>query len=142
MGAGPRLVRRWIDALFGSRAPSGPPVVAARNWSKVDWAFVMVCPERWAFEIVPGVNPWDRDWTTVTTEDGQQVYVDVVDPSYGQRHRLGLWSLNDPRLPVFAAGEFSNGMYAFYLPAGAVRQDLAELDVASDLVAETDTAKR
>jgi hypothetical protein len=141
MGAGPRLVRRWIDALFGSNAPGGPPVVEDRNWSTVDWVFVMVCPQRWAFEIVPGVNPWDRDWTPVETEDRRQVCVEVVDPSYGQRHQLGLWSLQDPRLLVFAAGEFSNGMYAFYLPAEAVRRDLAELDVVSDLVTETDAAK-
>ena len=120
MGAGPRLVRRWIDALFTSRAPSGTSVVEARDWSTVDWVFVMVCPERHAFEIVPGLNPWDHHWTSLETEDGRQIYVEVLDPSYGQRHQLGPWSLQDPRVPVFAAGEFSNGIYAFYLPADAV----------------------
>jgi hypothetical protein len=118
---GARLVRRWIDALFGPRAPGGPLVVEARDWSTIDWVFVSVCPERSAFEIVPGLNPWDRDWTRVETQDGRQVYVEVVDPAYGERHQLGLWSLQDPRVPVFAAGEFSNGMYAFYLPASAAR---------------------
>jgi hypothetical protein len=90
---------------------------ASIDWSTVDWIFVTVVPEGWAFEIVPGINVWDHEWITVAAEDRRPIQVEVVDPRYGQRHRLSLCSLEDPRLPVFAAGEFSNGMYAFYLPA-------------------------
>jgi hypothetical protein len=95
------------------------------DWSAVEWRFVTVVPERWAFEIVPGVNVWDYDWIKlVAREDGQQVEIDVVDPTYGQHHKLQLCSLADAPVPVFAAGEFSNGMYAFYLPENLPAREL------------------
>jgi hypothetical protein len=114
------LIQRLRARLFdspGTKAPSSVCDLTWVDWSAIEWRFVTVVPEGRAFEIVPGVNVWDYDWIQlVAREDGRQVEIDVVDPAYGQHRKLQLWSIANAPVPVFAAGEFSNFMYAFYLP--------------------------
>jgi len=43
---------------------------------------------------------------------------DVTDPRYGQHFTFDVWSIATGKKSVqFAAGEFSNGMWGFYVEA-------------------------
>ncbi len=78
-------------------------------------------PENWRFvgAVIDGVaidlcgeNPWRVSWQSMACE------VNLPDPIYpGQSHCLNVFSImGEHSLIVFAAGEFSNGVWGFYLP--------------------------
>lgn len=63
---------------------------------------------------VAGINPWKaRNWTRT----GEKIT--VAHPSYpAQRHPMQVYLLDPENAgSVFAAGEFSNGVWGIYVPA-------------------------
>ena len=57
-----------------------------------------------------GVNIFDYDWQTT----GRRVK--VQDPNYHQEHIFGVWQVEiGGEIRRFAAGEFSNCVWGFYL---------------------------
>ncbi|HVF20945.1 MAG TPA: hypothetical protein VNA14_11995 [Mycobacteriales bacterium] len=76
------------------------------------WRFVSIDVEGNAVDI-GGVNPWRQSWTST----GRRVV--VAHPQYpAQRHTLRVYEIPDTDPPVvFAAGEFSNGVWGFFVPA-------------------------
>lgn len=61
---------------------------------------------------IDGVNVWEHKW------QGSGRKADVVDPIYGQRFVFEVWSVTAGQQSVqFAAGEFSNGVWGFYVEA-------------------------
>lgn len=77
-----------------------------------DWIFVSV-----GFEGDPvslrGFNPWAHEW-----HRSNQDTITVAHPAYpSQRHTMFVYDLVVSGKRVrFAAGEFSNGVWGFYLP--------------------------
>ncbi len=58
-----------------------------------------------------GIDIFDYDWAS----DWEKVV--VTDPMYGQEHTFTVWHVNvKSEIYTFAAGEFSNGVWGFYLP--------------------------
>ncbi len=63
-----------------------------------------------------GLNPWDADW--VRMDDAPLVV--VAHPQHPQqRHEIRQYRLNGPDGPLFAAGEVSNNVWVFFVPAGS-----------------------
>jgi len=60
--------------------------------------------------ILFGINIFDYEWENT----GQRV--EVIDPLYSQKHILEIYNakINSENV-TFAAGEFSNGVYGFYI---------------------------
>jgi hypothetical protein len=82
------------------------PAAAVANWKCVNW-----CAEGERFELVPGHNVWDHNFAST----GEKVA--VKDPLYGAEYQFTVYEIEiDGRTIRFAAGEFSNGIYGFYLP--------------------------
>jgi len=73
------------------------------------WRPVGMCGEGDAFDLV-GINPWDHEWVS------QRERIVVAHPSYpSQRHDVDVWVIHAPdRIVRFAAGEMSNGVWAFF----------------------------
>jgi hypothetical protein len=67
-----------------------------------------------------GLNPWQFEWHALN-----QPPITVAHPSYAhQRHSMWLYVIHAAENEVkFAAGEFSNGVWGFYVP---VRQSFAK----------------
>jgi hypothetical protein len=75
------------------------------------WAFVSIGFEGDEVDIA-GVNPWKVSWTDTHGR------VTVAHPSYPwQRHTMFTYvvAASDPPI-AFAAGEFSNGVWGFFVP--------------------------
>ena len=64
--------------------------------------------------LVGGLDPWKHRWTRV---DAPAIV--VPHPQYpNQRHDMAVYEMSDGAVTVrFAAGEFSNMAWGFYLPA-------------------------
>lgn len=78
------------------------------------WEFVSIGFENDAVDLGGGVNPWPYSARWVGT--GERIV--VAHPSYPtQRHDMHVYALagSDPEVR-FAAGEFSNGVWGFYVP--------------------------
>lgn len=74
------------------------------------WQFAGSSKEGEAFQI-KGVNIWDRGWQVVP---GQEAHVN--DPVYGQGYIFRVFTIQDENEKIeFAAGEFSNGVWGFYV---------------------------
>lgn len=75
------------------------------------WRFVSIGFEGEATDV-GGVNPWDVEWSPT---HGRIV---VAHPSYpAQRHVMDTYEVAGTRPPIkFAAGEFSNGVWGFFVP--------------------------
>ncbi|MEV6414953.1 hypothetical protein [Kribbella sp. NPDC051718] len=85
------------------------------------WTFVAIVGEGDPLELA-GTNPWSADWVPVAVGN-----VTVAHPSYPrQHHDLPVYKLagHEPAL-FFAAGELSNGAWAFYLPTEPMQAFLA-----------------
>lgn len=101
-----------------SAAPNGaarpyPRFVAVADES-VDggWRFVSIGFEGQVTNV-DGIDPWQVDWE----QAGQSIT--VAHPQYPeQRHRMSVYTAagTEPTV-VFAAGEFSNGVWGFFVPA-------------------------
>ena len=88
-----------------------------------EWRFVASTFERgpWmrrvadklqAFPLVLGkIAVWEHEWGHVLGT------VEVTDPRYHQPHRAAIYEIQDRDVTLrFAAAEFSNGVWGFYLP--------------------------
>ena len=64
--------------------------------------------------LIAGVNIWNENWRPT----GERL--ELPHPDYpSQRHAIHVYEVGDPQQPViFAAGELSNGVWGFYVPAG------------------------
>lgn len=76
------------------------------------WRFVSIGFEGQATDI-GGVNPWEVEWTPTHGR------VTVAHPLYpSQRHNMFTYEVAGVSPPIaFAAGEFSNGVWGFFVPA-------------------------
>ena len=96
------------EADFGKRALDMSNVTPG-------WRLVGVVTEGGSIDVA-GLNPWDVRWESTLQR------ITVAHPSYPeQRHSLAIWraAAPDRRALTFAAGELSNGVWAFFVP-GAV----------------------
>jgi hypothetical protein len=76
------------------------------------WRFVSMVLDGQATDVA-GVNPWDVEWTPTHRR------VTVAHPRHpSQRHTMFTYEVagTTPTI-VFAAGEFSNGVWGFFVPA-------------------------
>lgn len=76
------------------------------------WRFVSIGFEGDPVEIGPGVNPWKESWLSLYR------WIVAAHPQYPrQRHSMETYQIagSDPPI-VFAAGEFSNGVWGFFAP--------------------------
>ncbi|GAA3538423.1 hypothetical protein [Kribbella ginsengisoli] len=85
------------------------------------WTFEAIVQEGAPVDLA-GANPWSADWVSVTVGN-----ITVEHPSYpGQLHNLSVYKLAGQNPSIFfAAGELSNGAWAFYLPTNPTREFLA-----------------
>ena len=78
-----------------------------------EWKFIGVCPDSQRFEI-ESVNVWDHKWIRQPGQTAQ-----VKDPLYNQDFHFAVYTISAlNKAIIFAAGEFSNCMWGFYVPAG------------------------
>ncbi|MBV7314299.1 hypothetical protein [Shewanella sp. NIFS-20-20] len=76
------------------------------------WIFVGSGPEGQALKI-KGINVWQHQW-----QRAPQSSAVVSDPSYGQQYQFAVYQIVDDGHTIeFAAGEFSNNVWVFYVPA-------------------------
>lgn len=75
--------------------------------SKKGWKFLGTSLSRQPF-FIQGKNVWDYKWTEIENE-----YADVKDSTYGLEYDFEVWEI--PPGIKFAAGEFSNGVWGFYV---------------------------
>jgi hypothetical protein len=94
------------------------------------WRFVGTCTDGDPFELRPGVDVWASPWRShevnpppaptgnyFTGMAARYEQAAVIDPIYGEEKRFQIWTIDGPAGPVtFAAGEFSNTIWGFYLP--------------------------
>lgn len=74
------------------------------------WQFAGSSNEGENFQI-KGVNVWDQAWEVVPGQDAR-----VHDPVYGQEFVFRVFTIQDGKEKIeFAAGEFSNGIWGFYV---------------------------
>ena len=74
------------------------------------WQFAGSSNEGEAFQI-KGVNVWKQGWQVVP---GLEAHVN--DPVYGQEFIFRVFTIQDGEEKIeFAAGEFSNGIWGFYV---------------------------
>ncbi len=74
------------------------------------WQFSGVASDTRAF-LIKGLDVWAFQWW----EEGE--VAEVEDPLYGQPHTFAVYTVTDGTQTVkFAAGEFSAGVWGFYLP--------------------------
>jgi hypothetical protein len=74
------------------------------------WKFVGVVPEGQELKI-DGVNVWSQEWTSVKGD-----VAEVIDPSYHQPFTFNVYAIKNGESDIkFAAGEFSNMVWGFYV---------------------------
>jgi hypothetical protein len=74
------------------------------------WKFAGASPDGQKFDI-EGINVWDYQWVP------QGKKADVKDPLYHQDFHFSVYEISAAsKKIVFAAGEFSNSMWGFYIP--------------------------
>jgi hypothetical protein len=76
------------------------------------WRFLSIGLEGDVVDL-GGVNVWDQEWAPMATS------ITVAHPENpSQRHAMDVFQVPGSSPPiVFAAGEFSNGVWGFYIPA-------------------------
>lgn len=80
------------------------------KWENDEWKFFGVCFDWHNFEI-NGVNVWGHKWKIVDRSPAK-----IEDPRYGQSYKFDVCEIDvDGKRIEFAAGEFSNGVWGFYL---------------------------
>lgn len=84
------------------------------------WEFIAAVFESGSL-LIDGVDPWSVDWEFVPVGS-----VMVDDPLYpGRQHRMSAYRLAGVEpVVLFAAGEFSNGVWGFYEPTDRMRRFL------------------
>ena len=83
----------------------------ARQWNeRAGWHFAGSFTDREPGTDWP-VDFWQYDWVKIGT------MAELRDPLYGQRRMVPLWFVEvDGKRHGFAAEEFSNGVWVFFLP--------------------------
>ena len=75
------------------------------------WAFLGSCCDGQPFEIA-GNNVWESPWVRV-----EGAKAEVRDPLYSQTFLFEVFEIKPGPRPIqFAAGEFSNSVWGFYVP--------------------------
>lgn len=74
------------------------------------WRFVSIGHEGQQTDVA-GVNPWEVEWTATGSR------ITVAHPQYpAQRHAMSIYEVTGSVPPMrFAAGEFSNGVWGFFV---------------------------
>lgn len=73
-----------------------------------EWKHINTIADGVKFKI-NGLNIWDFHWK----DTGEKI--DIKDPLYGKSYSFPIYEINDSNIKViFAAGEFSNGVYGIY----------------------------
>ena len=82
-----------------------------------NWKFVDIVSDG-SPVFLNGLNPWEYKWVRL-----DEPPIVVPHPSYaGQRHEFAVYQITEGKIAVrFAAGEFSNCVWGFYLPNGGAR---------------------
>ena len=77
-----------------------------------EWKLLNIVPDGQEINI-EGVNPWNHEWVSLGEES-----IDVHHPNYpNQVHKMRLYKIDtDEKKIIFAAGEFSNCVWGFYVP--------------------------
>jgi hypothetical protein len=77
-----------------------------------DWRFIGIVAEGGPISL-NGLDPWAHKWTRC-----EETSIRVSHPNYpAQRHAMHVYQINNGAATVrFAAGEFSNSVWGFYLP--------------------------
>lgn len=76
----------------------------------MSWKLVGIVPEGKELKI-NGVNVWSQKWTSV---EGQ--FAEVIDPSYHRPFTFNVYTIKNGESDIaFAAGEFSNMVWGFYV---------------------------
>ena len=74
-----------------------------------EWEFAGCVPSNVLFEL-DGINVWNYKWI----DTGDRAH--VKDPQYHQDFEFEVYQVKDAgRTVTFAAGEFSNGMWGFFV---------------------------
>lgn len=82
-----------------------------REKAESPWRFVGVNYDEKEF-LIDGINVFAHRWRDVDGEIAQ-----VSDPLYGQARRFSVYEIAANNCTIkFAAGEFSNGVWGFYVP--------------------------
>ena len=107
--------RALLVECVACRACRGVEPLAHALWSGEGggavWKFVGVNTDEREF-LINGLNVYKFDWEPVADEAAE-----VRDPLWSQRFTLQVWTVTDGERTVkFAAGEFSNGVFGFYVP--------------------------
>ena len=108
-------MRHYLDSL-AEAGRAFPPVLLGEDSvmesASQGWRFVSIGWEGDTTDV-GGVNPWDVKWTHTDRR------ITVAHPSYpSQRHTMFINEVagSIPAI-TFAADEFSNGVWGFYVPA-------------------------
>jgi len=94
------------------------------------WKHISTVTDAQRLELVPGHNIWDYKWRALLRDpppprtgdqwtDMQAPYEHalVIDPLYGKEKMFRIYEVTvDGRVIRFAASEFSNCVWGFYLP--------------------------
>lgn len=81
------------------------------------WMYVGHVASGEPFFIEQDINVWSYPWSSI--DNGECGTVDVKEPRSGDEYVFTVWfiqPLPSARKIVFAAGEFSNGIFGFYRP--------------------------
>jgi len=78
-----------------------------------EWKFVNIVADGQPI-MVNGVNPWNHEWVSLDKEP-----IEVPHPSYpNQKHKMRQYKIvTGNKTIIFAAGEYSNCVWGFYVPA-------------------------
>ena len=78
-----------------------------RNTNK--WKFLEACADGQTFKI-EGINVWGKNWIN------QKESAEVTDPKYGGKRSFSVYKIKEKEKEIeFAAGEFSNCVWGFYV---------------------------
>jgi len=94
------------------------------------WKFVTSFTDGEHFEFAPGHNIWDYKWTPVLRDPppaptgdewkdciAKYEIATVTDPLYGSARQFRVYEIAlDGRTIRFAASEFSNNVWGYYIP--------------------------
>lgn len=94
------------------------------------WTFVTSFTDGQRFEFVPGRNIWDYEWISVLRDPpppptgyefkdmiARYQTAEVPDPLYGGTHTFRVYEIAvEGRTIRFAASEFSNSVWGYYVP--------------------------
>jgi len=111
-----RMTASAPDGAFGSPGNGQQRVTQNGTMSRVEvddgWRFVSIGHEGQQTDVA-GVNPWEVGWTATGSR------ITVAHPQYpAQRHQMLIYEVTGSAPPIrFAAGEFSNGVWGFFVPA-------------------------